>query len=80
MDCFARGLRNAVKIIEDGLFDKHIKVCSFTFLLLAAENSLVKHIRENISCLSTCQIENCLVAVGLTIGREFVKVFKGYLP
>jgi len=29
MDCFARGLRNAVKIVEDGLFDKHVKVCLF---------------------------------------------------
>ena len=28
MDCFARGLRNAVKIVEDGLFDKHVKVTS----------------------------------------------------
>lgn len=25
MDCFARGLRNAAKIVQDGLFDKHIK-------------------------------------------------------
>ena len=31
MDCFARGLRSAVKIVEDGLFDKHIKVGSFIF-------------------------------------------------
>jgi len=29
MDCFARGLRSAVKIVEDGLFDRHVKVCSF---------------------------------------------------
>ena len=31
MDCFARGLRNAAKIVEDGLFERHVKVC---FLLL----------------------------------------------
>lgn len=31
MDCFARGLRNAVKIIEDGFFDRHVKVFLFIF-------------------------------------------------
>jgi len=37
MDCFARGLRNAVRIIEDGVFDRHIKVCSLI------SSTIVKH-------------------------------------
>jgi len=37
MDCFARGLRNAAKIVQDGLFDKHIKV----YLLFTIKSCLV---------------------------------------
>lgn len=39
MDSFARGLRNAAKIIEDGIMSKHLKV--LMHLLEALKSSLI---------------------------------------
>lgn len=42
MDCFARGLRIAAAIIEDGVMDQAIKVSDFSYVFSrAAENSQV---------------------------------------
>lgn len=46
MDTFARGLRNAVRIIEDGIMAGMVKVCHkyhlSSFILLVSVNNIIK--------------------------------------